>query len=288
MTIRHDAPSALETLLRSRGIALKKRFGQNFLVDRGARERIAAEVLAAGVGAGAIWEVGPGLGALTDELDRSGAPLVLFEVDHGLIGVLRDRYGDRIPIVAGDAAVTVPKALETERAPSVICGNLPYRSASAIIAAIVESAAPAVPLVFLVQQELADRLSARPGGKDYAAITILAQLRYVVTPRFALGGSAFYPRPRVGSRVVTLRPRSDAASRDVRLAASRIARAAFGQRRKTMRNTVPDALAAMERIGLSGGARPEELAPDHYVEIARAISSSRDATSGDGGTRGSR
>ncbi|MEX2445482.1 MAG: 16S rRNA (adenine(1518)-N(6)/adenine(1519)-N(6))-dimethyltransferase RsmA [Alkalispirochaeta sp.] len=268
--VNHNSTSEIRALLETYGLSLKKRFGQNFLIDAGARRRIGAtihdELSRQSAEIGEVWEIGPGIGALTAELLALNRPVRLFEIDHGLIRVLRDQFGDSVAIEEGDFVRTV--AAHERAAPAAIVGNLPYYSASSMVARIIESDLSVPVMVFLVQTELADRMEASVGGKDYSALSVLVQSHYTVTSAFHIGGAAFYPRPRVGSTVIVLRALPDRPSRSVSLRTSYIARRAFGQRRKTLRNTLRPYLAALEAEAIDPGLRPEQLTPAQFRGIA--------------------
>ena len=218
---------------------------------------------------GELWEIGPGIGSLTTELLELNRPMRLFEIDHGLIRVLRDQFGGAVPIEEGDFVRTVA-ALERET-PAAIVGNLPYYSASSMVARIIESELAVPVMVFLVQAELADRMEAAVGGKDYSALSVLVQSHYTVYSAFHIGGAAFYPRPRVGSTVIVMRAVEDRPPRSVAIRTSYIARRAFGQRRKTLRNTLRPYLQALEAEGIDPGLRPEQLTPAQFRGIARHV-----------------
>lgn len=180
-----------------------------------------------------VWEIGPGLGSLTTLLLDGYFDLTLFELDYGIIEYLSEVFGKRVSIRAGDAVATLTEAAGEEIRAEAIVGNLPYRSAGAIIARIVELRFSPRIMVFMVQAELADRLRAVPGSSDYSALTVLVQSHFDVIHRFNVGSSAFYPRPSVGSSVVTLNPRSVQPDPSSARRASSIARLLFSQRRKT-------------------------------------------------------
>ena len=305
--VNHNSISDIQSILAEEGITLKKRFGQNFLVQPAIRNRIKAlidAVLAESVGdahdpAGEIWEIGPGIGSLTHLLVDTGRPLRLFEIDHGLIRVLRRTFGDRVTIEAGDFLKHVPAVMSGGEAPTVgaaerggetarhlvppfpcpaaVVGNLPYNSASAMIARIVESPWAVPAMVFLVQAELADRLAAAVGGKDYSALSVLVQSHYTVQKEFLVPASAFHPRPRVGSSVVCLRRLPYPPSAELTSLTSHVARRAFAQRRKTLRNTLKDLVPVLESLEIDPGLRPEALTPAQFRRIAENITSDRNA-----------
>lgn len=276
--INHNSVGEIRAVLASRGIALKKRFGQNFLIDPGRRSRIADAILATVPGTtsglravGEIWEVGPGLGSLTDELLTRRVTPRLFELDHGLVALLSQRYGESVPIVSGDALRTIPETASRIGVPTVICGNLPYYSASAIIAMILERLDPAPTQLFLVQRELAQRLGASVGdGRSYSALSVLVGLRSRVETLFSVPGTAFFPRPEVDSTVVRLTPLFDGPTTSETEIASRIARTVFAQRRKALRNSLGAYRDAAVAAGIDTADRPENLTPDAYLAVARA------------------
>ena len=274
--VNHDSRSELRAALDASGVAPKRRFGQNFLIDRSQRQRI-VELIAAELPAGTpLWEIGPGLGALTALLVARGYAPTLFEIDHGLIAHLKREFGSRVTIVAGDAVRTI-EAVDRTVAP-VICGNLPYRSAAKIIVRIVESKIAAPRAVFLVQRELADRIAASPGAKTYAALTVAVQLRYEVERCCDVPARAFYPVPEVESTVVVLRRRRDLPSRSAIDAATAVARRAFAQRRKQVRNTLPDLHRALIAVGVPLDARPERIAIDRFAALGAHLAAAHSAS----------
>lgn len=269
--MNHNSTSEIQELLNRHGIALKKRFGQNFLLDARIRDRIGKLVYSAypgrSVGSGEIWEIGPGLGALTDELIALNLPLRLFEIDHGIIGILRSRYGAEITIEGGDFLSTFPGV----PSPALIVGNLPYHSAGTMVPRIVEEGLPVPAMVFLLQADMVDRLVSDPGTKSYSALTVLVRTHYTVERSFSVPASAFYPRPRVASAVAVLRELPNRPDRTLTAALTKLTRAAFGQRRKTLRNSLGDYRRAMEICGIDPALRPERLAPDDFLSLARVV-----------------
>ncbi|MFW6215281.1 MAG: 16S rRNA (adenine(1518)-N(6)/adenine(1519)-N(6))-dimethyltransferase RsmA [Alkalispirochaetaceae bacterium] len=273
------SPRDINSFLEERGITLKKRWGQNFLFQERYRRWI-VDLLAPLPGE-RIWEIGPGIGALTDELVASGARLTLFEIDHGLIELLSERFGEGVEIVAGDAVKRCREALDQGPPPSKVVGNLPYSSGSRIIASFVESNLARVPpMVVMVQREVAQRMVAEAGGQEYSSFTVLIGSCY--TPRLEgeVPADAFTPSPRVRSTVVRLEPREDALPPPQRIALSTVARALFSSRRKTVRNClrrnfdgpqVDKLTSRLEELGYSPDSRGEELSTDVYAALARRL-----------------
>lgn len=263
--MNHNSLADIRSALDAQGLSPKRRFGQNFLIDRQQRQRI-AELIVTGLPPHMpLWEIGPGLGSLTAALIELGYAPTLFEIDHGLIAHLEREFGSQIRIVAGDAVRTIESV--ASEVPAVICGNLPYRSAAKIVAGIAESPIAAQRAVFLVQREFADRIAASPGSKTYAAITVAVQLRYQVRRCFDVPATAFYPVPEVESTVVELRRRSDVQGQAVLERASAIARRAFAQRRKQVRNTLPDLHDALAAVDVRLDARPEQISVEQFAAV---------------------
>lgn len=269
--MNHNSISDIRSLLETEGIALKKRFGQNFLVDEGIRRRIADLVIEIynRIEGGELWEVGPGVGSITDLLVDAALPLRLFEIDRGIVEILRKRYGATPPIEVGDFIDTGVSAFRRGNVPAIICGNLPYAAASSIIARIIETPIPVRTMAFMVQTELAARLRGKVGTKDYSALSVLVQNHYTTSVVFHVSGGAFFPRPQVGSSVIVMEE-SGTLTPEMRRTTSRVARTAFSQRRKALRNSLRDYAEAMEAAGIDPSLRPENLTPADFVSIAEA------------------
>ena len=283
-----NSPAEIRALLQQRGLAPTKRFGQNFLVQADVRAAIADVILSAARGrAGAVWEVGPGLGALTAELLQRGLTPVLFEIDQGFVAYLRERFGAETPMVVGDFQKSWREHLGEVGAanhPAVICGNLPYSAAGSIIGDLIEGGLSGVPMVFLVQKELAERLAAPVGVKSYGALSVLVQTH--VLPRIVrlVPPSAFYPAPDVESAVIALTPLTnrgfsgtDDATRSLAL---RLAHTAFAQRRKQLGTTLVAYRDDLAAVGIERTERPERISPEQFLRLAAEVVARRGAQSG--------
>jgi 16S rRNA (adenine1518-N6/adenine1519-N6)-dimethyltransferase len=268
-----DSPAEIRSLLEERGLALKKRWGQNFLVNRGARERLVA-LLDPGQGQ-TIWEIGPGLGAMTGMLASTAGRVIAFEVDRGLCRYLQESLGGlpALTLVPGDFLLTWKDALAVHGQPQRILGNLPYRSASLMLAELIEGDLRPERMVFTVQKELAERMASPPGRKSYSSFSVLCQACFTVTVRGDLQPGSFYPVPEVVSSVVEMMPRADAPAGRTLQALSRLARALFSSRRKTIRNNAKDPalLAALRAEGIEPGMRAEQVSPESFVRVARRL-----------------
>ncbi len=276
-----DSPAEIRAALEQMGIGLKKRWGQNFLVNRGARERLVG-LLDPQPGE-SVWEIGPGLGSMTGLLLARGVALTAFEVDRGLCRHLRRAYAgeERFRLIEGDFLETWEQEAAGRGAPDRVLGNLPYRSASLMIAALAEGGLRPVRLVFTVQRELADRMTAAPRSKDYSSFSAFCQACFGIEGRGELRPGSFYPAPEVISSIVELQPL--AGGPDARTVAelSALLRGLFAARRKTLRNNLQAGwpqderrqavAAALESEGIELSSRAEELAPCAFVRVARRL-----------------
>ena len=256
---------------------MRKRYGQNFLVNPDVRRRLAD---IAGIETGMLtWEIGPGLGAMTAELLDRGARVEAFEIDPGFSSALREIYGGdpAFRLREGDFLKTRAAALAEAR-PDRILGNLPYNAAAAMVAALLEGGRPPERMVFTVQKEAARRMASSPGTKDYASFTVLCRSVCNVRIAFDIGSSSFWPAPRVTSSVVLLSPRPDPAPEAGSPGFTRFVRSLFSSRRKTAVNNLralgwsgPEVADILTGLGFQAGIRAEALTPDELLAFYRAL-----------------
>jgi len=248
----------------------RKRFGQNFLIE----PRVVADIVAAIAPARAdrLVEIGPGHGALTAPLLERLERLDVVEIDRDLAASLARRYpGAHLTIHTGDALDFDFAALGPELR---VVGNLPYNISTPLLFHLASFAPSLRDLHFMLQQEVVQRMVAAPGGGDYGRLSVMLQYRFDVEALFTVPPEAFAPAPKVHSAVVRLVPRPPAAltARDEALLA-RVVAAAFGQRRKMLRNTLRDMLSGEElaALGIAATQRAEELAVGDYVRLANYL-----------------
>ena len=282
--LNHDSPASIRAFLDSRELAPRKRWGQNFLINRGAREKI-IRILDVEPGLN-IWEIGPGLGAMSDAILNRNGILTVFEIDPAYCAWLEESLGPKgLKIVRGDVMNTWKGEWEKEK-PDRILGNLPYNAASAIIASFIENDRMADISVFTVQDEMGQRMTAEPGSKEYSSFTVLCRTGGIIGDGGRLAPGSFFPAPRVKSRIVSLKPAQPcgriANPEQFRL----IVRSLFSSRRKTLNNNInssssrpgfPDAAALKdaftdESIDLS--RRPETVSPCQWVSVANRVADS--------------
>lgn len=279
-----DAPSLrarTRALLTARGLRPRKARGQHFLVDRAARDRILA--VARITPADTVLEVGPGTGLLTEALLAAGATVVAVEVDPALVQLLREGLGrdPRLTLWQADALrVDFAARLGTHPARGAIrvVANIPYYITSPLLLHLLDAAGLFRDLFLTVQREVAERLVAAPGQKAYGALTVACRYRAQASVVLAIPRGAFYPAPAVESRLVRLEIRTPPAGLPPPAALFPVVRAAFQQRRKTLRNALcgagwrADAVdGALRLAGILGARRGETLSLEEFGALARAL-----------------
>ncbi len=282
MTSAPDGLPPLREVIRRHGLIAKKSLGQNFLLDLNLAARIAR---AAGALEGAtVVEIGSGPGGLTRALLALGAGRVIaVERDERAIAALHEiaeQYPGRLDVVAADALTFDPRPRLDHR-PARIVANLPYNIATALLVSwvCVEPWPPWYDAAILMfQREVAERIVAAPGSKTYGRLSVLVQWRCEARILFDVNPSAFVPAPKVTSSLVRLVPRAAPLNCDRKLLEN-VTQAAFGQRRKMLRQSlrslganVPALLAA---AALSPTARAEEIPLEGFVSLARALAAHR-------------
>lgn len=245
----------------------KKKWGQNFLRNRGAVERIVAAVEPQP--GEIIVEIGPGEGVLTEKLAGLGVPVIAIEIDPELAAALQSRLGDRVEIRNADALdAPLPET------PFRAVGNLPYNAGTPILRRVIADP-HCRRAVFMLQKEVADRLVAKPRDEQYGYLTLYTQLYATARTLMTLEPRSFYPPPKVRSAVVVLDPVQPQLQCD-RAELLRLISASFRMRRKKLLNNLTDwprdlVLAAMQRAGVGENARAEELGLNEFDAICAAL-----------------
>lgn len=275
----------MKDLLTRHGFRFSKSLGQNFLVNPSVCPRMADACHPDIDGPFAVLEIGPGVGVLTRELAKVAQTVVTVELDDRLLPVLAETLADcpNVTVVHGDAMKLDLAAILAQHAsglPVVVCANLPYYITSPILMHLLESRLPIRCITVLVQKEAAQRLCAAPGTRECGSVTLAVQYFAQSEILFGVSRGSFLPAPNVDSSVIRLRlretPPCDVG--DERLL-FRLIHAAFGQRRKTLANSLcgagydkPTVAAALEKAGISPTARAEELTMAQFAALTEAFS----------------
>lgn len=268
-------------LLRKHGLTPKKSFGQNFLVNVGVVEKIAeACVPDPERGRATVVEIGAGTGALTAALVERAGLVVAIERDRDLFPVLEDTFAPEVG--AGTLRLVEASATHTDfvallrdlPAPRTLAGNLPYQITGQLVELAVGLAPLVARAVFMVQEEVADRLVAAPGSKDYGALSVFTQAAFDVARVVRVSPGSFHPPPKVTSAVVALVPH--ATPRAVEDETFRkVVKLAFAMRRKTLRNAWralgERGEAAAIEAGIDLGLRGEVLSVEDFGRVAAAL-----------------
>ncbi len=254
------------------GHIARKRFGQNFLSDQNIIRKIIAAI--APKPGDLLVEIGPGLGALTEPLLAVSEHLHVVEIDRDLIARLKEKHDPaHLTIHEGDA---LKFDFATLGAPLRVVGNLPYNISTPILFHLASYAERVRDMTFMLQKEVVQRMVAEPGSEEYGRLSVMLQYRFNMASLFDVPPGAFRPAPKVTSAIVYLQPRpaAECTCRDEALF-GRIVTAAFGQRRKTLRNTLRDWMddADFAALGIDPQARGETLAVADYVRMADHLAS---------------
>jgi 16S rRNA (adenine1518-N6/adenine1519-N6)-dimethyltransferase len=258
----------------------RKRFGQHFLHDPQVRDRILAAIDPQP--GDCVVEIGPGLGVLTCPLLQRLGELDVVEIDRDLIPELQQRCGDlgELRVHCADALRFDFETLATAPRTLRIVGNLPYNISTPLLFHLLEVLPSIRDLHFMLQQEVVERITASPGGKDYGRLSIMLQYHCEAEYLFHVGRGAFRPPPQVESAVLRLRPR---AAPPVALhdpaGFSTLVQTAFSHRRKTLRNALRGLASAdaIIRAGIDPTLRPEQLGVEDYARLSNALSSATPA-----------
>ncbi|MBK9516488.1 MAG: 16S rRNA (adenine(1518)-N(6)/adenine(1519)-N(6))-dimethyltransferase RsmA [Anaeromyxobacter sp.] len=280
MSAGYPSPRAL---LDKYDLRAKKSWGQNFLGDEHILDDIAR--LAAPRPGVRVLELGAGLGHLTARLLARGAEVTAVERDRDMALVLRGELGDRITLLEADAARLDYAALAAGR-PLVVVGNLPYHLTSPILFGLLDQVGHVSAAVFLLQREVAERLAASPGQKDWGVLSVFLQREAEVSVERIVPPGAFFPPPKVHSAVIHVAFRPPAPGAAVLDAARfrKLVKAGFAQRRKTLKNALeagavapPEALAAALAVtGIDPGRRGETLTIEEWAALERALGPARE------------
>lgn len=283
------SPVRTQAIVNRYFVKAKKNLGQNFLVDQTA---ILGIVEAAGIKKDdQVIEIGPGIGSLTEQLLLAGAKVFAYEVDDSLPTILQNELPKKIDDqpLANRFKILLKDVLKANfkedigdffdfTKPIKVVANLPYYITTPIIFALAESDLHFTSLTLMMQKEVAERLEAQPGSKDYGPLTISVQTEMKVKLALQVGRNSFMPRPKVDSSVVVLTPLKEKPAIEDRKHFIWVVKMCFSQRRKTLNNNLksllPDKTKRDELItelGVEPRIRPEDLTIEQFIKIAKFI-----------------
>lgn len=283
------SPVRTQAIVNRYFVKAKKNLGQNFLVDQTA---ILGIVEAAGIKKDdQVIEIGPGIGSLTEQLLLAGAKVFAYEVDDSLPTILQNELPKKIDDqpLASRFKILLKDVLKANfkedigdffdfTKPIKVVANLPYYITTPIIFALAESDLHFTSLTLMIQKEVAERLEAQPGSKDYGPLTISVQTEMKVKLALQVGRNSFMPRPKVDSSVVVLTPLKEKPAIEDRKHFIWVVKMCFSQRRKTLNNNLksllPDKTKRDELItelGVEPRIRPEDLTIEQFIKIAKFI-----------------
>ena len=273
-------PVWIRALLEKHGHQFSKGMGQNFLTRPDIAERIAATADKSCC----VVEIGPGHGALTNQLCRSAASVTSIELDTRLLPVLEETMAgfDNLRVINADALKADFAAICREMSPQltpVLCANLPYNITTPVLTALAKQHF-FTRMTVMVQKEVTERLTARPGTERYGVLTALLQAHYNARVLFDVPASCFVPQPHVDSSVITFEKReTPAVEEELWPMYARVVTAAFAQRRKTLSNALEmgglcakgEAAGILTACGWDPRIRGERLSPEEFAGLAAAL-----------------
>lgn len=274
-----ELPSLRETV-DSHGLMAKKALGQNFLLDQNVTDKIIRSSLAArGIpdfSGEDVFEIGPGPGGLTRAVLKTNPhSLTVIEMDERCIEIMQELQtvcGATLQIVNGDA-LEFDFGLKTER-PKSIVSNLPYHISVPLLLGFLRQMRNFNSLTLMFQKEVAERISAEPNNKNYGRLSVISQLVCKVKPLFNLNPNCFVPAPKIWSSVLLFLPQENIPTAEEFKKLEKITEAAFGQRRKMIRQSLkilPNLEKACEIAGVSLTDRAENITPKQYLILAQNI-----------------
>lgn len=271
-----DSLPPLRDVIRAHDLRAEKKLGQNFLLDLNLTAKIARG--AGDLRGAAVFEIGPGPGGLTRGILNAGADhLTAIEYDPRAVAALQELQAaakGRLNILQGDALDADLLAMADGR-PVAIVANLPYNIATPLLIGwlrqIRENDGAYRSMTLMFQKEVAQRITAAPGTKEYGRLSILSQWLCDARVLFDIPASAFTPPPKVVSTVVHFTPKKIAADAPAFTAIEKLTAAAFGQRRKMIRGSMKEYLPAIESLGIDTELRAENLSVEDFVRIAGSL-----------------
>lgn len=278
------SPKYTQEIIKKYGFHFNKKLGQNFLIDQNILQKI---VDGAGITQeDEVLEIGPGIGTLTQELAKTAKKVIAIEIDQHLLPILQETLGNfkNVELIQGDVLklplMDIMYNKFSNRKIKVVA-NLPYYITTSIVMKLLEEELPIGRITIMIQKEVAERMSAAPGGKDYGALSVAVQFYATPYKIATVPASVFIPRPKVDSVVIALdildKPRVEVSNRKLFF---QVVRAAFAKRRKTLVNALSTGNLGIEKqeivnilnqIGIDSKRRGETLSLKEFADIANDI-----------------
>ncbi|APR65030.1 16S rRNA methyltransferase [Borrelia anserina Es] len=277
MNINYNSTNSIRCVLENKNIAPRKIWGQNYLINEHIREKIvdALEIKENEI----IWEIGPGLGAMTIILLKKTNFLTVFEIDPKYSEILNEQFEQfkNFKLIKGDFLKTYKKEQHNV---NKIFSNLPYNIASKVISVLIENKI-LTQMVFTVQKELADRILAKEGNKNYSSFTVLVQSHFNVIKIMDIDKKNFYPIPKVKSTTIKLIPCNEAI-RNFKVF-NKLVRTVFTSRRKKLKNTITKfikdtSILEEDFLKIFLDKRPEEISVKEFITIANKLTTNHQST----------
>lgn len=253
-------------------VQAKKNLGQHFLKDRSIASRIAASLT--GEGYSSVLEIGPGTGILTGFLiERNFPDFRVIEIDNESVHFLRENFPDLKEIIRGDFLTMDIE--ETFSGKVAVIGNFPFNISTQILFRVLDYRDRVAEVCGMFQKEVAERICASPGNKTYGIISVLLQAYYNTDYLFTVQEHVFSPPPKVKSGVIRLTRNSTSGLGCDKALFTRVVKAGFNQRRKTLRNSIKSAFSLKREDFKYFGLRPEQLSVEQFVEMTNWIEENR-------------
>ncbi len=286
----YDSPLELKEFLDAFGFGMQKKFGQNFLIDRRVRTDLVSKLNLEKSAEGRaikLWEIGPGLGAMTSLLLEKNVDLTAFEIDRGFIGILKSFFSENqnFKLVEGDVLKTWKKELKEHGKPDIFFGNLPYNIATELMLDSIESLVVFDTALITIQKEVAQKIVAKPGNKkNYGVLSVLSNWLYDCKIVKKIPCSAFWPQPHIESATVlfTAKKSDPEMTPEQAKLFIKIVKALFASRRKTIKNNLsaflslngyPDICSEiLANAKLKENARAENLSLYEFLRLSDIIS----------------
>jgi 16S rRNA (adenine1518-N6/adenine1519-N6)-dimethyltransferase len=279
MLPNYNSAAELRAFLDEQALGMRKKFGQNFLINPCIRQAL-ADALEAEAGE-SVWEIGAGLGAMTSLLLEKGLHVRAFEIDQGFISLLNDFFSTNgnFNLIEGDVLKTWHDQLPAQ----YLFGNLPYNIAATLLADLIVKRRFFRRMVVTVQREVALRMAAGVGTPNYSSFSVLCASAYRVKPLMVINSSSFYPRPNVDSQAVLMELRNYAETCMLPPCFHPLLRGLFSSRRKTIKNNLAAFLAPRGKCSesalaaifaesrLDGGKRAETLSFEDFTALAEVV-----------------